>query len=119
MRLFLFTSEPPQYVKMCIRDSNYCEHKKLHVYRHGQPNCHVFIHCVRPVSYTHLDVYKRQAYTKEWFDATEKIYDHQKEMAEEARDNALDELDMLDFHYDMGLLTERDYYCLLYTSRCV
>lgn len=99
------------------------------------------------------------AYTKEWFDATEKIYDHQKEMAEEARDKALDELDkqhdkglmseaqyiaeltafrdryyaegteeyaemtediaklsreneldMLDFHYDMGLLTERDYY---------
>lgn len=99
------------------------------------------------------------AYTKEWFDATEKIYDHQKEMAEEARDKALDELDkqhdkglmseaqyiaeltafrdryyaegteeyaemtediaklsreneldMLDFHYDMGLLTEQDYY---------
>ncbi len=99
------------------------------------------------------------AYTKEWFDATEKIYDHQKEMAEEVRDKALDELDkqhdkglmseaqyiaeltafrdryyaegteeyaemtediaklsreneldMLDFHYDMGLLTEQDYY---------
>ncbi len=99
------------------------------------------------------------AYTKEWFDATEKIYDHQKEMAEEARDKALDELDkqhdkglmseaqyiaeltafrdryyaegteeyaemtediaklsreneldMLDFHYEMGLLTEQDYY---------
>ncbi len=99
------------------------------------------------------------AYTKEWFDATEKIYDHQKEMAEEARDKALDELDkqhdkglmseaqyiaeltafrdryyaegteeyaemtediaklsreneldMLDFRYDMGLLTEQDYY---------
>ena len=112
--------------------------------------------------YAELDALKDKYFAKgsdKWWEYEKEIYDHQKEMAEEARDKALDELDkqhdkglmseaqyiaeltafrdryyaegteeyaemtediaklsreneldMLDFHYDMGLLTEQDYY---------
>ena len=62
----------------------------------------------RPVSYTHLDVYKRQA--KDWASGGKIV-------------NAMNKGDTITLYYDApqtGEYTVTVYYsCLLYTSRCV
>ena len=67
-----------------------------------------------PVSYTHLDVYKRQAFN-DITDNMDLAEDFIKYCVQWALDDCYDDVKFLNDMFDKGLI-ER---CLLYTSRCV
>ena len=77
--------------------------------------------CCRPVSYTHLDVYKRQLLLQTEKRQDEKAEARQKTLLPETEERRLQEAEerKLETEDIKALIQEQKQTCLLYTSRCV
>ena len=87
--------------KMCIRDrhKNFGSHEIFHLFVMGGIICHFIVMYTFPVSYTHLDLYKRQVLVC--------IGALSKDMAEAANETVFaTEKNMKVFHFD----TKEDFY---------
>ena len=105
---------------MCIRDSlclasHGADHAVLHQKRLRIQNV---LHCkhssaVIPVSYTHLDVYKRQVHTFVELHLIRRVGDVGKKLHTARSRNDQCNVDMKLY------VKQQAHHCLLYTSRCV
>ena len=90
-----------EFFEMCIRDRKYLEKGERQKRTHRLCNLGGTIESLAPVSYTHLDVYKRQLEKREYLGHTINF---------KTRKHFKDKKS----HY-----VPEDECCLLYTSRCV